>query len=223
MSEKHILTSPLLTEQGTVYANILSDITNAIFISGDRLVTTKLAQRYNTSINPIREALKQLQGEGFVHVAANSGARVAKFEASTTRNVFEILQLLDPYLMEWFVGEHSREQREDLFRILRKMEDIELVDQYAHVLYRHLDTEFHWLMYKDHYNKNAVELWRRNRLILHVMHGSLKLSARRIEQSISEHRALLDLLEKRDLAGTLAMLKAHITNSGRYWSRYQIR
>lgn len=223
MPDNQIFTSPLLTEYGSVYAKILSDITNAYFISGDRLVTTQLAQRYNTSINPVREALKQLQGEGFVHVAQNSGARVAKFETNTTRDVFEILQLLDPYLMEWFVEEHTAERRDDLKRILLAMEEITLTDPQAHVLYRHLDTEFHWLMYKDHYNKNAVELWRRNRLILHVMHGSLKLSSRRIEQGITEHKLLLNLLEKRDVAGTLETLKAHIASSGRYWSRYQVR
>ena len=60
-------------------------------------------------------------------------------------------------------------------------------------------------------------------VILHVMHGSLKLSSRRIEQGITEHKLLLNLLEKRDVAGTLETLKAHIASSGRYWSRYQVR
>lgn len=223
LSPEHVLTSPLLTEQDSVYAKILSDIINAVFISGDRLVTTQLAQRYSTSINPVREALKQLQGEGFVNVAPNSGASVTKFEASNTRDVFEVLQLLDPYLMEWFVEEHTDQQRDELENILLKMEKLTTTAESAHAVYRHLDTQFHWLMYKEHYNKNAVELWRRNRLILQVAHGSLLLSTRRIEQSISEHKALLACLEERDVVKTLKILKAHIANSGRYWSRYQIR
>jgi DNA-binding GntR family transcriptional regulator len=223
LSPEHVLTSPLLIEQDSVYAKILSDIINAVFVSGDRLVTTQLAQRYSTSINPVREALKQLQGEGFVNVAPNSGASVTKFEASNTRDVFEVLQLLDPYLMEWFVEEHTDQQRDELENILLKMEKLTTTTESAHAVYRHLDTQFHWFMYKDHYNKNAVEIWRRNRLILQVAHGSLLLSTRRIEQSISEHKALLECLEERDVAKTLKTLKAHIANSGRYWSRYQIR
>ncbi|MGY0602470.1 MAG: GntR family transcriptional regulator [Paraglaciecola chathamensis] len=223
VSNKQVLTSPLLVEQNSIYSKMLSDIINAVFVSGVRLVTTQLAERYNTSINPVREALKQLQGEGFVNIALNSGASVTKFEATNTRDVFEVLQLLDPYLMEWFVEEHSDEQRDELSEILSAMEKVALSAEPAHALYRHLDTQFHWLMYKDHYNKNAVELWRRNRLILHVAHASLTLSKRRIEQSISEHRTLLQTLEKRDVGKTLKTLKAHIANSGRYWSRYQVR
>ncbi len=222
-SPEHVLTSPLLIEQDSIYAKILSDITNAVFVSGDRLVTTQLAQRYRTSINPVREALKQLQGEGFVNVAPNSGASVSTFTPSDTRDVFEVLQLLDPYLMEWFIEEHTDEQRCELENVLFEMEKLTSVAEPADDAYRHLDTQFHWFMYKDHYNKNAVEIWRRNRLILHVAHGSLTLSTRRIEQSISEHRALLNTLEKRDVAKTLKVLKEHIASSGRYWSRYQIR
>ncbi|ABG41205.1 transcriptional regulator, GntR family [Paraglaciecola sp. T6c] len=223
LSPKHVLTSPLLTDQAGVYANILSDIINAVFVSGERLVTTQLAQRYSTSINPVREALKQLQGEGFVNVAPNSGASVSTFTASDTRDVFEVLQLLDPYLMEWFVEEHIDEQRHELENVLFEMEKLTSLAEPPHGVFRHLDTQFHWLMYKDHYNKNAVEIWRRNRLILHVAHGSLTLSSRRIEQSIAEHKALLQALEEREVAKTLKTLKAHIASSGRYWSRYQVR
>lgn len=66
VSNKQVLTSPLLVEQNSIYSKMLSDIINAVFVSGDRLVTTQLAERYNTSINPVREALKQLQGEGLL-------------------------------------------------------------------------------------------------------------------------------------------------------------
>lgn len=58
------LVSPLINEQSTIYAYILNDIANAVFVSGDRLVTTKLAEKYHTSINPVREALKQRKERG---------------------------------------------------------------------------------------------------------------------------------------------------------------
>lgn len=211
------LISPLLVEETTIYARILNDIANAVFVSDDRLVTTQLAKRYNTSINPIREALKQLQGEGFVTVAPNSGARVAKFEYRTMRDVFEILELLDPYLMEWFVDGHTAEELNELHEIVKEMEALTPETQYN---YRVLDTQFHLLMYTNHYNKSAVDLWRRKRLVLLAMHSSLPLNSARMSQSIKEHKEMLATIGKRDVEATLSLLRKHISNSGQYWSRF---
>lgn len=214
---KEMLTSPLLAEESSIYAQILNDIVNAVYVSGDRLVTTTLAKRYDTSINPIREALKQLQGEGFVTVEQNSGARVAKFEYNTLRDVFEILQLLDPYLMEWFVDSHTNDQLNELEQLLTKMEAL-APENYAD--YRILDTQFHWLMYSQHYNKNAINMWRKNRLVLQAMHANSVLNYSRISQSIKEHKEILKAVKQRNLDLTLDILKKHVSGSAQYWSRF---
>ena len=41
--------------------------------ANQRLIVGTLADRYGTSSNPVREALQQLRGEGFVIFAANRG------------------------------------------------------------------------------------------------------------------------------------------------------
>lgn len=212
--EESPLLSPLINEESTIYAYILNDIANATFVSGDRLITTKLADKYNTSINPVREALKQLQGEGFVTLSPNSGARVAIFEYNTLRDVFEILQLIEPYLMEWFVEEHTQEDLNELKLLLKKM------DSASDREYRILDTQFHWLTYKNHYNNKAIDLWRRNRLILLAMQQNVNLNKSRIKQSIEEHKQIITALEERDVNAVLAVMSKHIDNSGKYWARY---
>ncbi len=216
-TEEPSLLSILINEESTVYAHILNDIANAVFVSGDRLITTKLAEKYNTSINPIREALKQLQGEGFVTVSPNSGARVALFEYNTLRDVFEILQLLEPYLMAWFVEEHTAEECMELKALVNRMETASDRE------YRILDTEFHWLTYKNHYNHKAIDLWRRNRLILLAMQSNVKLNTTRIKQSIEEHKQMINALEERDVDSVLRVMGKHIGNSGKYWTRYLSR
>ncbi|MFC3120700.1 GntR family transcriptional regulator [Agaribacter flavus] len=215
--QKSIGQSPLLSDADSVYAKIMNDIADGVFVSGDRLVTTQLAKRYDTSINPIREALKQLQGEGFVSISPNSGASVAKFEFETMRNVFEILQLLDPYLLQYFVETHTASQLAETQAIQNKLElmsDEELLE------FRYWDTEFHWSIYKHHYNKQAIDLWKRNRLILHAMHVNLPINLVRIKQSIAEHQELLTAIISRDSTQALNVLRAHISGSGSFWSRH---
>lgn len=209
--------SPLIGKDGSVYNSLLNDIASAIFVSGDRLVASALAKRYDSSINTVREAINRLQGEGLVTVSPNSGARVKKFEYRTMRDVFELLQLLEPYLIEWFVIEHNDEKIQVLYQLVEKMEALEHSD---HLSYRTLDCQFHWEIYKHHYNESAVNLWRQKRLVLQIMHANLSVEASRAGKSIAEHRQIMQCLESRDIDATITILKAHITNSSQYWARY---
>lgn len=86
--------------------------------------------------------------------------------------------------------------------------------------YRILDTQFHWLTYKNHYNHKAIDLWRRNRLILLAMQSDIKLNATRIKQSIEEHKQIIKALEERDVEAVLSVMAEHIDQSGKYWTRY---
>ncbi|MEU4836367.1 winged helix-turn-helix domain-containing protein, partial [Streptosporangium sp. NPDC023615] len=46
------------------------------YVPGDRLGEAELAETLGVSRTPVREALRRLQAEGLVEIAANRGARV---------------------------------------------------------------------------------------------------------------------------------------------------
>jgi len=211
------LHSPLFSDESSICDLIIRDISNGEFKAGERLVTTKLAGRYAVSVNPIREALKQLQGKGLATYFSNSGYRVTKYEAKHMRDVFEILQLLDPYLIRWFVENHDDKDMKVLTDIMAKMAKISPQD---HVSYRNLDTQFHWYMYQKHYNQSAVDLWCQKRLVLQIMHANLPINRSRISKSLDEHEALLTAISQHDVERSTQILQSHITTSGDYWSKY---
>ncbi|WP_049629448.1 GntR family transcriptional regulator [Cellvibrio sp. pealriver] len=202
-------------EQGLV-EQILADIALGTFVSGNRLVTAQLAERYGTGVNPVREALKQLEGEGFVTSQKNSGARVASFEYTSMRDLFEILQLLEPYFMAWFVDHYSDENVAQLDQLLQQMRGLTANDR---VGFLHLDNLFHWEMYRHHYNKNALKIWKTKRLMLLAMHGNLAVSRTRIEHSISEHQQIIEALRAGKGAQSVQALALHLSSSEDYWSK----
>ncbi|WP_041522695.1 GntR family transcriptional regulator [Gilvimarinus agarilyticus] len=206
----------LIDPNDSVYARLLSDIAYGEFVSGDRLITTALAERYGTSVNPVREALKQLEGEGFVTFQRNSGARVARFEFETMRNVFEILQVLEPYLLEWFIEHHGAANLALLQQTIDKMCAL---SPEQHGQFRELDTMFHWEMYRHHYNTTAVDLWRRKKIMLQALHAKLPISKAKLQSTITEHQQMLESLQKGDGAKLQRQLAQHIQTSGEYWSR----
>ncbi|WP_017445343.1 GntR family transcriptional regulator [Gayadomonas joobiniege] len=206
--------STFFSDDNSVYTKLLMDISQGIFKSGDRLVTTKLSERYGTSVNPVREAIKQLQGQGFVNVLKNSGARVKKFEYKHMRDVFEIIQLLEPYLISYFINQHTEEDLQALKNIHQNICQL-TPDEYQN--YATLDAEFHWTMYRNHYNKSAVETWRSHKIISQALHANMKINRVRLVSSTREHGRLIECLEQGNAQGAKAALIEHINNSGDYW------
>src|SRR5262245_2031863 len=69
---------------------IRDDIVAGVLPFGGRLTLEQLATRYATGHMPIREALRQLQGEGLVVQTPNRGARVRAVDVEFVRNIFDL-------------------------------------------------------------------------------------------------------------------------------------
>lgn len=78
---------------------IASEIKQAIlsgrYRSGDRLVEESLAEWLGVSRNPVREALRHLEAEGFVQIAPRRGASVATIGLKEAHELFEVRAALE--------------------------------------------------------------------------------------------------------------------------------
>jgi len=68
---------------------------------GERLVEAQLGKRFGVSRGPIREALAQLEKEGFLTRIPNKGAAVAKISAEDLKDFYALLALLESKAVEW--------------------------------------------------------------------------------------------------------------------------
>ena len=69
---------------------IRDDIVAGNLPFGSRLTLHRLATRYATGEMPVREALRQLQGEGLVVQTPNCGARVRAVDVDFVSNIFDL-------------------------------------------------------------------------------------------------------------------------------------
>ncbi|HEX6932647.1 MAG TPA: GntR family transcriptional regulator [Streptosporangiaceae bacterium] len=63
---------------------------------GERLIEDRLAELLGVSRNPIREAIRMLEAEGFLDVTARRGSFVATLDASQADDLFEVRLALEP-------------------------------------------------------------------------------------------------------------------------------
>ncbi|OHV76879.1 GntR family transcriptional regulator [Rhizobium sp. LCM 4573] len=197
----------------SIYERLRDDIIHGRVKANERLKVADLANRMGTSTNPVREALQQLRGEGFVIMTPNRGARVRPIDEDFVRDICEIEVLIEPALTRWFVGIVTNEEIEELEQIQAEIEGLNFADEMTH---SNLDLRFHKLMYDRHYNRHAVDLWMRHRHILWAISRRFPTSLSRQSNVLDEHRELLDCIKAQDADGAARVIGRHVEGSGRH-------
>src|SRR4051794_11739901 len=197
----------------SVYARLRDDIIHGRVKPNERLKVSELASRMGTSTNPVREALQQLRGEGFVVMTPNRGARVRPIDEEFVRDICEIEVLIEPALTRWFVGIVTKSEIDELERIQAEIEALNFADEMKH---SNLDLRFHRLMYDRHYNRHAVDLWVRHREILWAISRHFPTSLSRQGNVLEEHRDLIACIKAQDAEGAAQVIAKHVSGSGHH-------
>ena len=84
---------------------VVSDEIRQMIVSGElapgeRLFEDRLAEQLGVSRNPVREALRALEGTGLVEVVPRRGAYVSRFEPDRARQLLELRSVLEAYAAE---------------------------------------------------------------------------------------------------------------------------
>ncbi len=202
-----------LSEGVTLVEALREEIISGRLAANERLVVAELAERHGTSTNPVREALQQLRGEGFVVVTPNRGARVRPIDQDFIRDIYEIEMLVEPALTRWFVGMATEADVAELERIQAEIERNNFADPARH---GQLDTDFHALMYGRHYNRHAAELWWRHREILRAISRRFTTTLTRRTAVLREHREIIACVKTGDAEGAAGSIARHVEGSGKH-------
>ncbi|WP_171097679.1 MULTISPECIES: GntR family transcriptional regulator [unclassified Ruegeria] len=197
-------------QTATLYQAILDDISSGRLVGGQRLKISALADRFGVSASPVRETLRQMQGEGFVEIHPNRGATIKLADASTIQNIFEVLQLLEPYFVSWF-AEHARP--EDVARLSEIQEKIRTCGDGNMLKFRKLDLQFHSVICQHHYNDVAAETWKRLRTALNVHAAPLRISQGRLRNILKEHDDLIEAFRQNDPEQADRVIRTHVDGS----------
>jgi DNA-binding GntR family transcriptional regulator len=90
---------------------------------GASIVESKIAQQLGAGIPLIREALIELEHQGYVQRTPYKGTTVTKLSPVDVRNIFALRVELEALAIEWARPNISESDVEDLREVIRKMED----------------------------------------------------------------------------------------------------
>ena len=167
-----------------------------------------LAEQWEVSRTPLREALKVLAAEGLVELVPHRGCRVIELTEDDADALFPVMALLEGRC----AFEASTRATDDELRELRRLHD----ELERHAAAQDLDGYYR----ANHGFHTRVQALARNRWLdratgdlrrfLRLMRGRQLALPGRIEQSIEEHRQLIAAFEQRDAARAEAAMHGHL-------------
>lgn len=87
------------TLSSAIVDRLRQEILDGSYPAGSQLRQDALAQAFEVSRIPVREALFQLEAEGFVRIVPHKGAIVSGLSLEEINDVFELRKLLEPRLL----------------------------------------------------------------------------------------------------------------------------
>ncbi len=186
---------------------IRSDILSGVFPFGSRLKIADLADRYNTSHMPIREALRLLNGEGLVDMEPNKGVRVRKVDRAFIENLFDVRVAIEVMQARRAAERITPEQITELHAARLDFENKAQRGDVGELLACNL--HFHGIISAASGNTEATSIEIRHWRILPALWKSFGYPKSRIPVVIDDHRHIENAIATHDVESATALTAAH--------------
>ena len=196
--------------RGQVFQEIREDILKGKFKENEEFREATLGKELGVSRTPVREALRQLELEGLVHIIPNKGAYVTGITEKDVHDIYMTRSMLEGLCARW-AAEHISEEQ------IQEMEEVLLLTEYhldrgnAEQL-AELDGKFHEVLY------DASQ----SRILRHILsdfHKYVQVARKRsvkkedrAKKSLEEHREILNALRTGDADRAEELAHIHILN-----------
>jgi DNA-binding GntR family transcriptional regulator len=206
MTGKRIISRQSLPD--VIADDVRERILSGELAEGEIIRQEALAEEYDVSRMPIREALKRLSAEGLVEMTNNRGATVTKHSLHEIGEIFDVRALIEVDLFRRAIPEMTSSDFTRCRKILDEMELSYNADDVAK--WGELNFQYHSALYAAAKRKLTHELLHRVSLQSdRYVRMHLSVMKQR-EPAKEEHRLLLSLAQERKVEAGCQLLTDHL-------------
>lgn len=192
--------------------NLEERIFDGTYVDGDRLDEVRLAEQYGVSRTPLREALQRLARSGLVELIPRRGAFVRQPGPVELIEMFEVMAEFEAACGRFAA---KRISDEALAQLRAANENCQAaVNANEPDAYYAENERFHKIIYRESGNRFLeTETGLLHRRLQPFRRQQLRLRGR-MAQSLLEHQAILEALERGDAEGAANALRGHVAIQG---------
>ena len=175
---------------------------------GDAIDEKELCAAFGISRTPLREALKVLHTEGLVELIPNRGCFVKLLDLEELHELFPVMAVLEGLCAREAVERGTAEDLDRLEQLHARLE--------AHAAARDIDRyydvnfEFHQALQELSRNRWLQRVAADLRKILRLARHTQLTATGRLEQSLQEHRKIMEAFRRRDPDAVEQTMKEHL-------------
>ncbi len=165
----------------------------------------RIAEEYGISRTPLREALKVLAAEGLVTMKVRRGAYVTEVSEKDLRDVYHLLSLLESDA----AGDVARDATDGQLAELELLH-AQLEDAVSHrERFFEINEQFHLRLLEISNNRWRAQMVSDLRKVMKLNRHNSLLKTGRIDESLAEHRRLMQALRRRHAAEATRRMHEH--------------
>ena len=191
-----------------IVAQIQEMIHKGILVKGQKIDEKRLCESMGVSRTPVREALRLLKSEGLIDLIPHKGAYVSQPCIEEINDMFEVMSVLEGTCARLA----ATNMKEKDFKRIESLHE-ELDEHYRnrdYEAYLKRNYVFHVFVQELAGNKVLNDVINGLRQKIQLYRQKQLYQPERFEQSIQEHRDLLEAFRKKDPSSAESLMKHHL-------------
>jgi DNA-binding GntR family transcriptional regulator len=210
----------------TIVQSLLADVFQGRLHPGGHLVTQELAERFQVSHTPIREALITLAGIGIIDLLPNRGAIVRRVTAHEVREVCQVRRVLECEATRSACGRIDLAELHALAADLKRLLAVKVRSGPRFIEQaRAVDSRLHDLIADSCGNLFLAKEISRLKILFRAFRDvawqrdEARHDYHRLGEEAHEHLAIIEALLAGDPKEAARAMARHIRSGLKYWSR----
>jgi GntR family transcriptional regulator, rspAB operon transcriptional repressor len=204
-------------KKNQVYQNLRERIINGDLAPGLPINEGDFALDLGVSKTPIREALRQLEREGFVDNISGRGSAVSHITSREIHDIFEIREVIETGVVKRVAqfkgGEAIRRKKEEYLVLLA---DSSKLQNYVHEWGTCEDMHMEIIKVLDNHTLTEMYGSLLDRIRRIRNYYGKRFSDRRVRDIIAEHIDILTAIEEGDPEKAETMIRIHLQQAGAF-------
>ncbi|MFC1799000.1 GntR family transcriptional regulator, partial [Thermodesulfobacteriota bacterium] len=183
-----------ITKKIIAYDHLKKQLIGIVIKPGEPINEHSIAEKLNISVTPVREAMQQLQSEGFIENIKNKGSFATNISLLDLKNIYDVRLIIEKSLVEHVFEKIDK----DKLNQLKKKYAEKNVKNYSRLSFS--GDEIHYLIVNTFGNLELTKIYQslveKSKRIRNIYFSNL--GKKGFKMSLKEHREIINSLIQKD-------------------------